>query len=183
MATIPTPLDATTGVKISATAFDLGVRDPLNFLFDPPHCSVYDGTGVTAVDATYTLMVWDTETDDTDAMHSTGVNPSRIIFVTPGRYELKIHTAIPVTTTYTTYNVQLKLNSGGVVGGGTSLRTWSFGAAASRTNISTFTSISRVFAAADYVELFVQQTTTSNRAMQAAGQYATGIQARMIGLT
>jgi hypothetical protein len=40
MATVPTPLDATAAVKITATSFDAGVRDPLNFLLDPPKCDL-----------------------------------------------------------------------------------------------------------------------------------------------
>ena len=184
MATVPTPFDATTGVKFSASASDTGVRDPLIFLLDPPHCSVYDNTGVLAVNATFTLMQFDTETDDTDTMHNTVTNNSRITFNTAGRYEILIHTGIAVATTYTVYDLRLTLNAAGVAGGGTSIRTWNFGSAAGKSpGITTFVTVTRVFAANDYVELFLAQTSGANRNVIVAGQYGTGIQARWIGNT
>jgi hypothetical protein len=171
---VPTPLDATTGTKISAAAFDSGVRDPLNFLNDPPHCAVYNNAGIACADGTLTLLTFDTETDDTDTMHSTSSNTSRVIFTTAGRYEITAFTSFG-NFTFTVHSVRINKNGAGASGTGT-IRTFGY-----NTPRQTCTTITQVFAASDYIEVWVQQTSTASRTSD-TGQYATGVQARWIGI-
>jgi hypothetical protein len=62
------------------------VRDNLEFLIDPPACTVFNSTGVTLTNATDTLLSANSETFDNDGMHSTVANQSRITAQTAGRY-------------------------------------------------------------------------------------------------
>lgn len=192
MATVPTPLDATAGVKITATSFDAGVRDPLNFLLDPPHCSVYANAAVSCASNTATLLTYDTETDDSDTMHSTSSNTGRVVYNTAGRYLLHIYTMlVNPPTSYRVYSINLRLNSGGSASGGTSIRTFEFAQkpadfaatvmAASPQQIVTLT---RVFAASDYTEVFLTQYSGGGARSTdtGAGLYGTGFQARWIGI-
>jgi hypothetical protein len=183
MATVPTPLDATAAVKITATSFDAGVRDPLNFLLDPPKCDLAMNTALLHVNGTATLETYDTESVDSDSMHSTSSNPSRVIFTTQGRYHLGIFVFMPqVPTTYGTYTVNLRLNSGGSSAGGTSIRSFSYGSPGGAPAQSN-TNMTRVFSAGDYVEVFVTQISGSDRITNASlGVYANGFQARWVSI-
>jgi hypothetical protein len=193
MATVPTPYDATSGVTLSDTIWDAGVRDPLNFLLDPPHCSVYAGATVSCVSNTATLLTYDTETDDTDTMHSTSSNTGRITFNTAGRYMLTIFTMlVNPPTAYRVYSVNVRLNAAGSSSGGTSIRTFEFAqkpadfastvlAAGPQQTIA----LTRVFNALDYIEVFLTQYSggSARTTDSGAGQFGTGIQARWVGIS
>jgi len=186
MATVPTPYDATAAVKLTATAWYAGVRDPLTFLLDPPKCGVYQGTvGSVTTLANATLsgpLLFDTETNDTDNMHSTTTNTGRITFNTAGRYQIIMYVMITGATTFSAYSVNPRLNAGGSPSGGTSIRTFDLktpGGAPSQATI-TFT---RVFSVSDYIEIYVLQTSASSRTTDFAGQYCTGVQAQWISIT
>jgi hypothetical protein len=168
MATVPTPYDATAGGKASAAAFDAGVKDLFAFMLAPPRCAVWNSVGqVITPAATPTVVLYDTETDDNDSMHSTSSNTGRIVFNTAGRYELNVFNSLSLNT-LTQYNVQIRLN------GATSIRTAQFGSPGG-SGRQTCISLSRVFAALDYIEILV--TTNAIHTMEASGQYCTGIQA------
>ncbi len=186
MATVPTPLDATAGVKISATTFDAGVRDPLNFLLDPPHCTISDGVGISLPNNTATLMTYDTETDDTDSMHSTSSNTSRIVFTTGGRYQIGINNILPAplgTGIWLTLVVNIRLNSAGSSSGGSSIRSFTFNGYTARQTPPMM--LSRLFTAADYVEIFITQQTSAGTSVTTsggAGAFACGVQASWVGI-
>lgn len=63
------------------------IRDDLEFLIDPPACSVFDNTGQSVADNTLATLNANSENFDNDAMHSTVTNNSRITVQTAGRYE------------------------------------------------------------------------------------------------
>lgn len=79
-------IQATDPGDILTAAWCDQTRDNLEFLVDPPSCSVYDsgtqsvGNGATAV------LDADSENYDNDAMHSTSSNTSRLSIQTAGRY-------------------------------------------------------------------------------------------------
>jgi len=183
MATVPTPYDATAAVKLTATAWDAGVRDPLTFLLDPPKVGAYqNAAGTSLVNATSSgPLLYDAESVDSDNMHSTASNQGRITFNTAGRYLINVFVMLPNVTTYTVYTVNPRLNSGGT-GGGTSIRSFDLrspGGAPAQSAI-TFT---RVFAAGDYMEIYVTQTSGSTRVTDFGnGQYATGVQAQWVSI-
>lgn len=165
MATVPTPLDPIAGDVLSATAFDLGVRDPLLFLMDGyPRVHAWRGTALNSVDGTPTLVNFDSETFDTDNMHDPAVNPSRIKFPTAGLYEIDWLVTL-ATATYTALSLNIRLNAGGSAAGGTSVRTQPYMLGTGAPNLQlTFL---RYMPAGDYLEAFVDQTSGGNRAMSA----------------
>lgn len=64
------------------------VRDNLEFLIDPPACSVYASSAQSIANATFVSLTADSEYFDNDSMHSTVTNTSRITVQTAGRYLL-----------------------------------------------------------------------------------------------
>lgn len=184
MATVPTPFDATAAQKLTATQWDAQVRDVFLFLMNPPLCDLAMNTGLLHANGTATLETYDTESADTDAMHSTVSNPSRIIFNTSGRFHLSAYVFMPqIPTTYSTYTVNLRLNSGGSSAGGTSIRSFSYGTPGGAPAQSV-THLSRVCTAGDYIEVFVTQTSGSSRTTDASlGIFANGFQARWVSVT
>jgi hypothetical protein len=62
------------------------VRDNLEFLIDPPACSVFHNTTQSIANNTIVTLSANSENYDNDAMHSTVTNNSRITIVTAGRY-------------------------------------------------------------------------------------------------
>lgn len=75
----------TTGQPILASWGDV-VRDNLEFLINPPSCSVYHSTSQTLTTGVGASLSADSEHFDNDSMHSTSTNNTRITIQTPGRY-------------------------------------------------------------------------------------------------
>jgi hypothetical protein len=75
----------TTGTVIPASWGDT-VRDCLEFLIDPPSCSVSASGAQSVGTGADTALTADTEQYDNDSMHSTSSNTSRITITTAGRY-------------------------------------------------------------------------------------------------
>jgi hypothetical protein len=164
---VPGRLTATAGAKIAAASFNSGVRDPINFLMSPPRCHVFDNTGIAAADgAVDTLLTFSGEAWDTDSMHSTASNTSRIVFTTAGTYDVHLTVQWP-NATYTVSNITVRLNAAGAIGGGTGLRTQNYQTA--RVPQMRFF---RFFSAGDYVEFWVAQTSGASRTT-VAGAFAT----------
>jgi len=72
---------------IAPAAWGDQARDNLEFLVDPPFCSVFNSAAVSLADNTATAMLANSENFDNDAMHSTVSNTSRITIQTTGRYQ------------------------------------------------------------------------------------------------
>jgi hypothetical protein len=62
------------------------VRDDLEFLVDPPKCSIYNSAAQSIPNNTTTALTANSENFDTDAMHSTVSLTSRVVAQTAGRY-------------------------------------------------------------------------------------------------
>ncbi len=60
--------------------------DAIIAMFDVPYCRVTRVAAQDATEDTDTAIAWDTEEADTDTMHSTVTNPSRITIATAGLY-------------------------------------------------------------------------------------------------
>jgi hypothetical protein len=71
---------------VAPAAWGDQVRDNLEFLVDPPTCSVEASSDVTLADNSTTALAAATENFDNDSMHSTVSNTSRITIQTAGRY-------------------------------------------------------------------------------------------------
>lgn len=173
MATVPTPFDATSGQKLTASQWDSQVRDPLLWLLtNRPRCHVFDGVGVTAVNNSDTLLTFSAETYDNDTMHSTSSNTSRIVFNTAGLYEFKVGIQLPSGSTYTTTNITGKLNANGVFAGGTGV------VAFLGTGNPRFVQANFLYnvAANDYMEFWINQISGGNVVTQ-TGSFRTYVQA------
>lgn len=64
------------------------VRSDLEFLIDPPACSIYNSAAQSVANNTATVLTANSERYDNDSMHSTSSNTSRITIQTAGRYLL-----------------------------------------------------------------------------------------------
>lgn len=71
---------------VAPAAWGDAIRDDLEFLIDPPTCSL-SGSATSATTGTILTINTTTENFDNDAMHSTVTNPTRITAQTAGRYE------------------------------------------------------------------------------------------------
>jgi hypothetical protein len=85
---VPSQETAAVGQFIAASLWNDDVRDAVDFLLSPPRCRLWSTAAVSATTSTYTAMTWNSEDYDTDGMHSTSSNTSRITIVTPGLYQL-----------------------------------------------------------------------------------------------
>lgn len=72
---------------VAPAAWGLQVRDNLEFLVEPPACSVFNSVAQSLANSTLTVLNANSEAFDSDAMHSTVTNNSRITIQTAGRYE------------------------------------------------------------------------------------------------
>jgi hypothetical protein len=81
------PSDPVAGANAPASWGD-AVRDGLNYLANPPACLAYRVAAFTILNGTFTAVPLDAEAFDTDAMHSTTVNPSRLTINTAGLYQV-----------------------------------------------------------------------------------------------
>jgi hypothetical protein len=184
MATIPATQSFLANEKVTAAKLIAATKTPLDFLLNPPRCSVAykdgDISGNTIANATATVIPFGTEGWDTDSMHSTSTNTSRVIFNTVGLYQVSVFARFaPNATGYRMLNV--RLNAGGNVGQGQTLTTFAQPAAPSTTS----TSISRTFdlnvtSAGDYIELFLTQTSTATLGVE-TGERVTGFHVRWVG--
>jgi hypothetical protein len=173
MATVPTVLDPTAGDPLSASAFDAGVRDPLNWVLqNKPRVRVSNTAGLPITSGT--ILTWNQESYDTDTMHSTVTNTSRITFITAGMYIVSVTIQYP-NATYTIQDVNVRVNSAASSTGGTGLD-GTVGAdpmnyQTARVPVFTFR---RLFNANDYIEVFAS-VTPNNTYVQ--GPYRTFLEA------
>jgi hypothetical protein len=92
MATIPAQRTWATGDTVTAVAFNGVLRDAQQFLLNRPRVLVYDTVGVSLdTSSGEVLLTWNSESFDTDGMHSPSVSPERITFTTSGVYEVILH--------------------------------------------------------------------------------------------
>lgn len=163
MATVPTPFDATSGQKLTASQWDSQVRDVLLWLMGNgtngvyPRVHAWDNAGVVFVAATSKLFNMNAEVYDTDTMHDPVTNNSRITFTTAGLYEVNFAISLSPSGSFTSAVVQSRLNSGGSSAGGTTIRTQPFVANGTQTVFAHHV-FQRFWNAGDYMELFINTT-------------------------
>lgn len=88
------PRTWTTGEVVTAAMMNTDVRDNLNFLFSGmPAAFAYHSTTQSVTSATFTAVALDSELYDTDTIHDTAVNNSRLTCKTAGKYLIIGHLA------------------------------------------------------------------------------------------
>jgi len=123
---------------------------------DPPTCRIYHNTTQSVNDATETVVVFNSERWDTDSMHSTSSNTSRITFTTAGLYLVGFHGVFQSGTDYIRAFVSVRLNGTTGIGRGSNPTT----AAGPQVSVSTLWK----FAQGDYIEFRVFQDNTASAA-------------------
>lgn len=159
MATVPSQATAAVGDPLTATLWNDDVRDAIAFLVDPPKCALTTAAQATTNNV-YALLSWDTEKYDNDAMHDLVTNPSRVTFKTAGIY-LVSYNASWVANATGTRTVDVRLNAGGVQTNGTSVDFSRINAPAAGVSTTQGCFQAR-FAANDYIEFFIVQTSGGN---------------------
>lgn len=126
-------------------------------LHNPPACRVYN-TGTQALNnATTTAITFDSERYDTDSIHSTSSNTSRLTFATAGLYSIGGTVSLTGETDYTSIVVLIRLNGTTSIGQTRLLAAGTFSADQPTMQVHAVYK----FAANDYVELCVIQENTS----------------------
>lgn len=145
---------------VTALEMNSNIRDGGNFALGKPYCSVYNNAGVSCTTNIYTLVPFDTEVEDNDSMHSTGTNPSRMIFQTPGVFDIDAATDWPSSATGNR-QLQIRLNSAGSASGGTFLaqRDATPNASGGTSVYPTLGMKYRAVNIGDYLEMFIKQVT------------------------
>lgn len=143
-----------TGRWVARSVADTWLPSPHN----PPACRAIRTTTQSLTDATITTVLFDSESFDTDSMHSTSVNTDRVTFNTAGVYVVNFNFSIAVSNDYSQIFAAIILN------GATRLATYSCSPAAF--NISQENSLTAVYkmAAGDFVTAQVYQDNTANAA-------------------
>lgn len=154
MATKPTPQLWVAGAKIAALPLNAGDYDVWRWLdVIKPVCSVTSSDTTSIASGTFTAMPFAGETLDTDNMHSTVTNNSRVTFNTAGWYRINSvhHWATNTTGSRGGY---IRLNGTTIIDG-----TYVQQAAGSFfTSVQTPTFIGQ-FAVNDYIELMAYQNS------------------------
>ena len=83
-----TPVTKASGDGLTAADWNAYVRDNQEALHTPPRCLVQHSSNQSIANNTITSLLFDTELADTDSMHSTVSNTSRIVAKTPGLYAM-----------------------------------------------------------------------------------------------
>ena len=89
---MPVPVQRTwvVGEFPTAAMFNANVRDAVNFLLNPPAVLVYNGA-IAIAHATETYATFASERFDTENIHSTGANTSRLTCTTPGLWQFDLY--------------------------------------------------------------------------------------------
>jgi hypothetical protein len=99
MATIPVEITWTTGQVVTAAQLNSNLRDAVNFLLSWPVCELRQTVAQSVANNTDTPLSMDAEEIDTDNMHSTVTNTSRVTAQTAGRFQLSGGTSYASNTT------------------------------------------------------------------------------------
>lgn len=150
---VPSEHTVAVGDKVTASLWNGDVRDGVNFLLSPPRVSVSNTAAHSHTSGTSLLLTWDTEAWDTDTMHSTVTNTSRLIATTAGTYAVTARIAFASNATGIRY-IDVRKNAAGNVASGTRVAFNANTAVASGTVTVVNVACDVVMAANDYLEVF-----------------------------
>ena len=150
-----TPRTWVVGELVTASMMNTHIRDNLNYLYSAANACRVSNSNQTIANTTHTALTFSTETYDTNSMHSTSSNTSRIIAPVEGKYlataraywtgsgggqERQFYLKVNATTSYALVHIP---PSGGI-------------------NIGQLTADVLSLAVSDYVEAFVYQDSGGN---------------------
>lgn len=149
------PAAAVTG-GLAPASWGNAVKAGLDYLANPPTCRVYNSANQSITNNTLTILAFNSERHDTDTMHDTVTNNSRITFNTAGVYVVTANLLWTAGADYTALFAELLVN------GATSIGQAFLGTVADAgfsppLNLSTIYK----FSVADYVQVRVAQKNTA----------------------
>lgn len=158
MGSWPALTNVSVGAKLPASQWNSDVDTSIAFLESTPRTQVKNSAAVSTTSGTPLLLTADTETYDTDTMHSLVSNTSRVVANTPGLYDVKV--VVTFAANATGYRaVDLRKNAAGASGGGTDIV---------QVNIASFQAVASTvvafgfevqLAVNDYLEIFAVQNS------------------------
>jgi hypothetical protein len=174
-----TPRTWVAGDVLTAAQLNQDVRDNVSFLANPPACRASHNAGQSVANATLTALALNIEIFDTDTMHDTVTNNSRVTFTTAGLYVIEGGFEMPNTGDYTVIAAMLRLN------GATTIAANSMGTMATP-NLNPVIGVSTIYkvTAAQYVELVAFHTNGPATARTVPGNsvYSPRLAATRIGI-
>lgn len=156
-----TPRTWSPGEVPTAAQFNQDIRDNVSFLANPPACRARSATNQTLTNNLATVVLYpDTDTYDTDNMHSTSSNTGRMTFNTAGLYMIEWYGGIAADNDYTFFEWSIRLN------GSTQLKRLRDLNPGTQNSARDFEiCLQYKFAATNYIEvLFTQQNTSAGSA-------------------
>lgn len=168
------------GGRITAAGFGTQVDNAVAAFASPPRCSVYN-TGTQAVGTGGTILTWDSEEYDTDGMHSTSSNTSRLTCVTAGTYTLTaVFSVVNTASSAQSTTFRFIKNGAASYSGGTVVAQ---GYLENLSVASTETFVLAkdvVLAAADYIEVGFRRLDTATGCFVDSGANTSWLQAKLI---
>lgn len=147
---------------VAPAAWGDTVNADLNYFNDPPRCKVYRSAVYGIVTATDTMVPWNAEEWDTDTMHSTSSNTTRLVATTAGRYHVQCRIVFAANAT-ATVGRRLKLWLNGNAGTLCDADIVELPSSGAFTRL--FCSTTVQMAAGDYVEAEVYQDSGADRSV------------------
>jgi len=166
------PSAVTTGTTITST-WGNSVKSAADYLANPPACRVYHSAAQAIATGTNTPLAFNSERYDTDSMHDTVTNNTRITFNTAGLYVVGGNVEFePALGSY--MQIGIRLNAANSIA-------W---ALITPTNVINKLNVSAVykFAVGDRIELMVEHSHGSNRNVTRVDGYSPEFWATWIGL-
>lgn len=173
------PTTRATGNLVTASIWNTDLVENIKFLANPPACRVYHNANQNVNDSASTALAFNSERWDTDSMHDTATNNSRITINTAGLYVVTGSVEITQATDYVRWFLELKAN------GATTIAVHA-DPDPGTPNLSRQLTISTIwkFTAGNYIELLVFQDNTANvaRAVNSVAAYSPEFSAVWLGL-
>ena len=158
-----TPPNFVAGAVLTEANLDV-LSDDISFLAGPPRCRVYNSANISiATSGVAQALTFNSERFDTDTMHSTAVNTSRITFTTGGTYLIGGCVAFATNATGSR-EIYVRLNGATVVG---DTQVPANSAVATNLSVTTLYSVS----AGDYAELYATQYSGGALDVVAVGNF------------
>ena len=167
------PATVVTATTIT-TAWGNSVKAATDFLANPPACRVYNTASQSIANGSHIMLTFDSERYDTDTMHSTVTNTSRVTMTTAGVYIVTGHAVFAANATGTR-QLTLRIN------GTTFIAITSFPNRGVNTVEMSIAAVYK-FAATNYVELGMFQDSGGALNSLAGGNYGPELSATWIGL-
>jgi hypothetical protein len=181
MATVPVPRTYVASENLTAAILNgtTGPKGAEDFLLSPPRVYAWQTTPTTlGTSGTAGLLLFDTESYDTDSNHSTSSNTSRLVCNATGLYDVRVNLFF-ATNSSGYRELQIRKNAAGSNVGGTVVglaRVAAFAGAAAQVYLAKDIPLT----AGDYLEAFGLQNSGGSLALAGGNEYVTWASMRWV---